>query len=80
MKGLCYDLSLLQHPKSSTVSEELKQYALERLEHYAELRSFFTDGSKGADGVGCAFISGATTRRFKLPDTTSVFTAESYAI
>ena len=27
MKGLCYDLSLLQHFKSSTLAEELKQLA-----------------------------------------------------
>ena len=62
------------------MAEELKQVALERLECYAELRSFFTDGSKGAESVGCAFVSGTTSRRFRLPDTTSIFTAELYAI
>ena len=80
MRGFSCDLSLLQHPKSSTIADELKQHALERLEHYADLRPFYTDGSKGAEGVGCAFVSGRITRRFRLPDTTSVFTAELYAI
>ena len=80
MKGFCYDLSLLQHSKSSTLAEELKQLALERLECYADLRPFFTDGSKGAESVGCAFVSGTTSTRFRLLDTTSIFTAELYAI
>ena len=80
MNGFCCDLSFLQHSKSSTLAEELKQLALERLECYAELRPFFTDGSKGAESVGCAFVSGTTSRRFRLPDTTSIFTAELNAI
>ena len=80
MKGFCCDLSLTQHSKSSTLAEELKQLALERLECYAELRPFFTGGSKGAEGVGCAFVSGTTSRRFRLPDMTSIFTVELYAI
>ena len=74
------DLSLLQHSKSSTVAHELKQYALEKLDSYNEFRSFFTDGSKGPEGVGCAFISGTVVRRFKLPDIASVYISELYAI
>ena len=74
------DLELLQHTKSSLLPEEFRHHALERLAHYADFRIFFTDGSKGDVGVGCAFVSGTTTRRFRLPDTASVFTSELYAI
>ena len=80
LKGVCCDLSLMQHSKSSTMTHELKQYALEKLEYYSDFRTFFTDGSKGPEGVGCAFVSGRVSRRFKLPDVASVFTSELYAI
>ena len=42
----------------------------------------YTDASKSADGVGGAFYipSTNTTEQFKLPDITSIFTAEVYAI
>ena len=39
----------------------------------------FTDGSKTAEGVGCAFVAGADTRSFSLPDHASVFSAELVA-
>jgi ribonuclease HI len=74
------DLELLQYSKSSILPEEFRHHALESLARYAEYRSFFTDGSKGNEGVGCAFVSSRTTRRFRLPDTASVFTSELYAI
>ena len=80
MLPLFCDLDLLEHSKSSTIPDEFKQYALERLARYADFRTFFTDGSKGAEGVGCAFVSETIGRGFRLPDTASVFTSELYAI
>ena len=80
MLPLFCDLGLLEHSKSSTIPDEFKQYALERLARYADFRTFFTDGSKGAEGVGCAFVSETIGRGFRLPDTASVFTSELYAI
>ena len=80
MAVFCCDSELVKHPKTSTVPEEFKQYALERLERYSDSRIFYTDGSKGHGGVGCAFVTGTTSRRFRLPDTASVFTSELYAI
>ena len=47
---------------------------------YPESTFFFTDGSKAATGVGCAFVHGDTRRRFRLPDRCSIFTAEAFAI
>ena len=40
----------------------------------------FTDGSKVGEGVGCAFVTGNTTRSFSLPGNSSVFTSEIVAI
>ena len=80
MATLSCDLELLQHSKSSILPQEFRHHAIERLAHYTEYRPFYTDGSKGDDGVGCAFVSLTTTRRFRLPDTASVFTSELYAI
>ena len=80
MTAPCCDLNLLEHSKSSTIPEEFKQYALERIASYTDFRTFFTDGSKGAEGVGSAFVSDTISRGFRLPDTASVFTSELYAI
>ena len=80
MMPIFCDLDLLEHSKPSTIPDEFKQYALERLARYADFRTFFTDGSKGAEGVGCAFVSETIGRGFRLPDTASVFTSELYAI
>ena len=80
MATLSCDLELLQHSKSSIPPEEFRHHALERLARYTEYRPFFTDGSKGDDGVGCAFVRLTTTRRFRLPDIASCRTSELYTI
>ncbi|XP_076037736.1 uncharacterized protein LOC143023118 [Oratosquilla oratoria] len=41
---------------------------------------FYTDGSKSQDGVGCAVVSDSTVLKRKLPDFSSVFTAEVLAV
>ena len=41
---------------------------------------FFTDGSKIAEGVGCAFVCGDRLEQYKLPAVCSIFTAEAAAI
>ena len=40
----------------------------------------YTDGSKSSEGVGCAFVSGDSTRSFTLPEHASVFTSELIAL
>ena len=56
-------------------------------QNFQELRSrlpdyqhIYTDGSKVEDKVGCTYISGNHHEKIRLPDGSSVFTAESKAI
>lgn len=50
--------------------------------HFSSEIQIFTDGSKKSSGTGCAFTcpSFNQSRTFKLPDSTSIFNAEAYAI
>ena len=57
-----------------------KATALEHISSYADHATWYTDGSKTADGVGCAFVCGSTVRSFTLPEYASVFTSELMAI
>ena len=47
---------------------------------YAEYQHVYTDGSKDGEKVGCAFVSGNHSDSIRIPDGTSVFTAEAKAI
>ena len=47
---------------------------------YQDHTFIYTDGSKTAEGVGCAFLYMDTCQQFRLPDYCSVFTAEAFAI
>ena len=47
---------------------------------YEGYNLIYTDGSKTADGVGCAFVSGHDSRSFSLPTNSSVFTSELVTI
>ena len=50
-----------------------------RQEHL-DFEFIFTDGSKSAAGVGCAFIHENRSDKYKLPELCSIFTAEAVAI
>ena len=47
---------------------------------YAEYQHVYTDGSKDEEKIGCAFVSGNHSDSIRIPDGTSVFTAEAKAI
>ena len=47
---------------------------------YAEYHHVYTDGSKDGEKVGCAFVSGIHSDSIRIPDGTSVFTAEAKVI
>ena len=65
--------------KKALANEDMKT---EFLKHAAEHRGIhvFTDGSKSAEGVGCAVIMEEVVIRRKLPSTCSIFTAELQAV
>ena len=47
---------------------------------YTEYQHFYTDGSKDGEKVGCAFLYGNHFSFLRIPDGSSVFTAEAKAI
>ena len=47
---------------------------------YTEYQHIYTDGSKDGEKVGCAVLSGNHCNSLRIPDSSSVFTAEAKAI
>ena len=74
------DLSLADTKKSEVSPSEFQALAIQHMGSYEGGTFVFTDGSKTAEGVGCAFVAGPDTRSFSLPDHASVFSAELVAI
>ena len=74
------DLSLADVKKGDILPTEARSRAMELISSYEGHTLTFTDGSKTANGVGCAFVSGHDTRSFSLPSNSSVFTSELVAI
>jgi ribonuclease HI len=52
----------------------------QQMEKYQEHEQTYTDGSKSEEGVGCSAISWSRKSLQRLPDQTSVYTAEATAI
>ena len=66
--------------KSLSDSHLMKQNFQELQSRLSDYQHIYTDGSKVEDKVGCAFISGNHHEKIRLPDGSSIFTAESKAI
>ena len=58
----------------------MKQNFQELQSRLSDYQHIYTDGSKVEDKVGCAYISGSHHEKIRLPDGSSIFTAESKAI
>lgn len=58
----------------------LKQNFQELQSRFSDYQHVFTDGSKDGDKVGCAYISKDAQQTLRLPDGSSIFTAEAKAI
>ena len=61
-------------------SEIMKREFLKHSNEHQEKNIIYTDGSKSADGVGCAVVAGDATIKKKLPSSCSAFTAEMFAV
>ena len=48
--------------------------------HYADYQHIYTDGSKNKERVGCAVLRENDHQTMRIPDGSSVFTAEAKAI
>ena len=89
-KSLPEPLELLHVPSiDTTLTKFLKQTTnpiiyrslfYETLNRYENSIHIYTDGSKSATGTGCAIIYPDETKLIKLPDMSSVFYSEVYAI
>ena len=74
------DISLTDVKKGDILPAESLSRAMALLSSYEGYNLIYKDGSKTADGVGCAFVSGHDSRSFSLPTNSSVFTSELVAI
>ena len=66
--------------KSLSDSHLMKQNFQELQSRLSDYQHIYTDGSKVEDKVGCACISGSLHENIRLPNGSTIFTAESKAI
>lgn len=75
------NLQLTALTKKQTLPSVLRENANELIRtYYTGYDKIYTDGSVMNEGVGCAFHSHTIDRKFKLPDGSSIFSAELYAL
>ena len=77
-RNILFDLH--NSKKSLSDSHLMKQNFQELQSRLSDYQHIYTDGSKVEDKVGCAYISGSHHEKIRLPDGSSIFTAESKAI
>ena len=66
--------------KTASNANIMKQNFQVLQSRYTEYQHIYTDGSKVGEKVGCAVISGNHCNSLRIPDGSSVFTAEAKAI
>lgn len=71
---------LCDDKKSETSSIEYQSKFSELKSQYPDYIPIYTDGSKDGDKVGCASVSHLHTYKMRLPDKSSIFSAEVKAI
>ena len=76
------DISFDLHTSKKSFSDSLimKQNFHILQSRYTEYQHIYTDGSKDGEKVGCAFLYGNHFSSLRIPDGSSVFTAEAKAI
>ena len=67
-------------PSTEVESHIFKNEFLEIKSNYKHYLSIYTDGSKQDEKVACSVISPNFTDSIRLPDNSSIFTAEAKAI
>ena len=73
------NICTVQYDKQSPSQQLQAEFCHHQNQHKTQI-SIFTDGSKSAEGVGFAVVSGNNIIKKKLPQSSSIFTAELYAI
>ena len=73
-------IKITETKKSDLLPGEAQQLFSYFLQEHMEFRFFYTDGSKIAEKVGCAFVYHSTFFQDRLSDNMSVTSGEQYAI
>lgn len=74
------DTTISSYSKNTTASTTYRQLFRQNHEQYQEHYKIYTDGSKKDEKSGCAFVTSQFSSKYHLPDHSSIFTAELYAI
>ena len=77
-RNLLFDLH--SGKKSETSPIIMKSNFQELKAHYMDYKNIYTDGSKDDMKVGCAVVSDDFSATMRIPDGSSIFTAETKAI
>ena len=75
-----FNFSLYDFEKNSTSPEVLQSRFAEMRANFGKHVEFYTDGSKTGESAACAVIWGNQVKSMRLPDKSSVYTAELVAI
>ena len=73
------NICTIQNDKHSSDQQLKAEFSEHQSQHTTQI-SIYTDGSKSDEGVGFAVVSGNSVIKKKLPPSSSVFTAELYAV
>ena len=74
------NFSLTADKKDNTDAFIFKTKFQEKTSHYPDFKHIYTDGSKDGPKDAAACVSWTQTRKCRLPDNASIFSAESQAI
>lgn len=78
--NIILDLHLYENKKSETSPDIFKTKFLEIKSKYKDYISIYTDGSKRLEKVACAAVTHTKSSTVRLPDDSSIFSAETQAI
>ena len=80
--NITYDTTLAKQQKKHSIKEKIKQEYLQKKYQYKNenFSIIATDGSKKEGEVGCGILFDTHKYKFKLPNYSSIYTAELYAI
>lgn len=74
------DISLSKFNKAETSSTVFQTHFNKKITKHQGDNIMYTDGSVIGKSTGCAFYSEENEQQYHLPDNTSIFSAEVYAI
>jgi len=76
----CFNYDMYAFDKNSVSAEVLQNHFAETKNGFGKHVEIYTDGSKTGEAVACAVICGNQIKSMRLPDKSSVYTAELSAI